>query len=254
MIRTLAAGLGAVVIAAAIGWVALAFAQSPSQPAPVVVALPKVADPPLPQPVLPGQPGAIVAQPAKPILTPIMPPNPGMVVQTAAQSLVGPELDAPLILPTTTITAGHSEKPSRPSAPNVSRAPTRRQETSVILEWIGPDAPQASQATDYTLVVRNTGQSAVQQVQARIRLTGDVAILASEPKGTPEGGSLCWDVGTLLPQQERHVQLRLSTPARGEFAADAWVTFSNSASLRASVREPTLAVNGTAPSRNRPRE
>ena len=117
----------------------------------------------------------------------------------------------------------------------------------MVLEWIGSNSAQINQASDYSLVIRNVGQSAVHQVQARARLAGDVTVLSSEPKAMPEGSALCWDIGMLLPNQERHVQLRLATRNSGDFAADAWVTITNAASLRVRVGEskPTGSVTTT---------
>src|SRR5206468_11154765 len=56
-----------------------------------------------------------------------------------------------------------------------------------------------------------------------------------------------WEVGTLLPKQEKNLQMRLMAPARGDVAAQAWVTFTGSTALRVKVREPKLVVKAAAP-------
>lgn len=255
MKRTLAASLGAVVIAAAIGWVALAVAQAPSRPAPMVAAAPRQPrpEPPLPRPVLPGHTGTIAPLQPNPNApapgTPALPVPAPPVVQTAAQSLEGPELIPPLVLPTTTVATGRPDAPVSSATSYDGVIPANRQESSVTMEWIGPNTAKASQANDYALIVRNVGQAEVQQVQVRVRLAGNATVLCAEPQPTTEENRLRWDVGILLPKQERNLQLRLSPPAHGEIEAQAWVTFTGATSMRVKVAEPKLSIRAVPPAK-----
>src|SRR5439155_23079157 len=86
-----------------------------------------------------------------------------------------------------------------------------------------------------------------QQVLVRVRLAGQASVVATEPKAAAEDNILMWEVGTLLPKQEKNLSMRLLTPARGDVAAQAWVTFTGSSAMRLKVREPKLVVKATAP-------
>src|SRR5438445_188416 len=86
-----------------------------------------------------------------------------------------------------------------------------------------------------------------QPVPIRVRLSSGAAVVATEPQAVTEDNVLMWEVGTLLPKQEKNLQMRLMTPARGDVAAQAWVTFTGSTALKIKVREPKLVVKAIAP-------
>jgi uncharacterized repeat protein (TIGR01451 family) len=119
----------------------------------------------------------------------------------------------------------------------------------VSIEWLGPPAVKVGQAGDYSIIVRNTCHIAVHQVLVRVRLSGGVSAVATEPKANADDGILTWEVGTLLPKQEKNLQVRMASKASGDAAAQAWVTFTGAAALKVRVREPKLAVKASAPER-----
>jgi uncharacterized repeat protein (TIGR01451 family) len=86
-------------------------------------------------------------------------------------------------------------------------------------------------------------------VLVRVRLTGGVSAASTEPKAATEDGILLWEIGTLLPKQEKNIQLRLQSSSSGDAVAQAWVTFTGASALRIRVREPKLVVKTTGPDR-----
>ncbi len=124
---------------------------------------------------------------------------------------------------------------------------TGRQEPAVSLEWIGPPAAKVGHPADYSIVVRNVCNIAVQQVLVRVRLQQGLQIVATEPKAVTEDNVLMWEVGTMLPKQERNLQLKLSSPNKGDVNCQAWVTFTGSSSMKIRIREPKLMIKVTAP-------
>lgn len=124
---------------------------------------------------------------------------------------------------------------------------TGRQEPAVSLEWIGPAAAKVGQPTDYTIAVRNVCNITVQQVLVRVRLTPGMQVVASEPKAVTEDNIMMWEIGTMLPKQEKNLQLKLMAPAKGDANCQAWVTFTGSSAMRIAVREPKLLIKTTAP-------
>jgi hypothetical protein len=154
-----------------------------------------------------------------------------------------------------TIPAAVGSEPRRAdeASPGVSESTevdllnTGRQEPAVSLEWIGPTTAKVAAPADYTLLVRNTSNGPVQQVLVRVRLPQDIQVTATEPKATKDDTILMWDVGTLLPRQEKNLQLRLVAPNKGDIPCQAWVTFTGMAAMRVRVREPKLLVKVLAP-------
>jgi uncharacterized repeat protein (TIGR01451 family) len=124
---------------------------------------------------------------------------------------------------------------------------TGRQEPAVSLEWIGPAAAKVGQPTDYTIAVRNVCNIAVQQVLVRVRLQAGVQVVSTEPKAVTEENILMWEVGTMLPKQEKNLQLKIMAPAKGDANCQAWVTFTGSSAMRIRIREPKLLIKTTAP-------
>ncbi len=124
---------------------------------------------------------------------------------------------------------------------------TGRQEPSVSLEWIGPGNAKVGSPADYTVAVRNIGNVPVQQVLVRVRLPQDVKVTATEPQASIDESVLMWEVGTLLPRQEKNLQLRLIAPNKGDINAQAWVTFTGLSAMRIRIREPKLLAKIVAP-------
>ena len=122
-----------------------------------------------------------------------------------------------------------------------------RQEPSVSLEWVGPPIAKVGQHADYSLVIRNLSNIPVQKVTAMVRLPGGLNLQASEPKAIVDGSILVWDLGTLVPKQERVLQLKLLAEVKGDVIPQAWVTFTGSSVMRIRIREPKLALKCSAP-------
>lgn len=142
----------------------------------------------------------------------------------------------------------HEAKPTRSVQTfGTEDNPTSRQEPAVSLEWIGPAAAKIGQATDYSIAVRNVCSIPVQQVLVRVRLPQGVQATATEPRAVQEDNVLMWEFGTLLPKQERNLQLKLVSASKGDVNCQAWVTFTGASALRIKVREPKLLIKTTAP-------
>ncbi len=220
----------------ALGWAAIAVAQSPPTPAPLPVVrsggpVPTMPTPVMPTPVMPATPGTLPAPVAPVAVAPAADPKPA---ETAAAPAVGPAL-----ITGTPIAEGSTE----------ATGPTGRQEPAVSVEWSGPPAAKIGQANDYTVMVRNSCNIPVQQVLVRVRLAGAASVLAAEPKGIVEDNVLSWDVGTLQPKEEKAMHLKMVAASRGDVAAQAWVTFTGFTAMKVRVREPKLVVKAMGPDR-----
>ncbi len=125
--------------------------------------------------------------------------------------------------------------------------PTGRQEPSVSIEWVGAGVAKVGQPTDFTLMVRNTCNIAVQQVMVRVRVPAGLSVVSTEPRAANEAGILVWDLGTMMAKQERPLQMKLQADVKGDVTPQAWVTFTGSTVMRIRVREPKLVLKAASP-------
>jgi uncharacterized repeat protein (TIGR01451 family) len=150
---------------------------------------------------------------------------------------------------------GHAEPaagpaPERPAAP--AEAPAGKQEPAVSLEWVGPPAARLGQPLNYSLLVRNTGAAAVEDVHVRVRLPGGLTAASTEPPAASgDGAVLNWELGTLPPRQEKPLRLKLVAESKGDLAPQAWATFTATCAAVVRVREPKLVVKAAAAERMR---
>lgn len=120
--------------------------------------------------------------------------------------------------------------------------PTGRQEPAISLEWIGPPVTKVGRPADYTLAVRNVCNGAVQHVLVRVRMPQGMNVTLTEPKAAAEGNVYVWELGTMMPKQEKNLQMRLVPDSRGNLGCQASVTFTGSSSMKIRVCEPKLVL------------
>ena len=125
-------------------------------------------------------------------------------------------------------------------------ASTSRQEPAVSLEWIGPTAVKVGMPAEYALSVRNICTIPVQKVIVQVRVPSGVNVVSTDPKADGES-VMVWELGTLLPRQDRRLNIKLMSPQRGDMACQAWVTFTGSSLMKLRVREPKLLVKVSVP-------
>jgi uncharacterized repeat protein (TIGR01451 family) len=213
--------------------------------------------PPLP-PGLPTGPDLTPppqAAPAVPALPPVLTPT------SAVEVSKEPPAEAPREAPKDAPKEEKSDKPAEPRlrleddlTPPADRPPdpvTNRHDSIVTLEWSGPSLAQVGQPADYTLVVRNLFHQPVHKVQVNVRLTPGMKASNSKPHAVTQGDVLSWQVGTLLPRQEKSLQIELAPSAKGDVNPQAWVQFTGIASstLHLHVHESKLALQVTSPTR-----
>ena len=261
--RLLMASLG-VFTACLAGWVALANAQ------PTPIGLPPVEPPGVESSSLPPLPGATPKdQGAVPSVVTPKAPMPGKVPLAPSRTEPGAPVAAPDRLPAPP--GGIVEEkpepkevkpapigamiPVVPAETNTVGKPASgekidptleqlagRQEPGVSLEWVGTPVAKVGQPGEYSLVVRNLGNTPLSDVVVKVAIPATLSVQGSAPKAMDERGKLVWDLGTLIGKQERVIQMKLQAEAKGESMPQAWVTFTGSAVMRVSVREPKLTV------------
>ena len=226
-------------------------------PVPTATPMPTGASP-LMIPELPG------TTPASPIVIPMAQPK--MVVPMTRPNPMTIVIPMPMLMPMTGPMTVPMAQPMTQSTPTMQPMqqmssyqqsgngpgqdpgnPTGRQEPAVSIEWIGPSAAKVNQPADYSIMVRNVCGIAVQKVIVQVRMPQNVTVSATEPKAEQAENILMWEVGTLLPKQEKKLMVSMVTAAKGDLACQAWVTFTGSSVMRLQVREPKLLLKVTAP-------
>ncbi|QVL30966.1 DUF11 domain-containing protein [Telmatocola sphagniphila] len=122
-----------------------------------------------------------------------------------------------------------------------------KQDPSIALEWTGNQAVKLGQPTDYVLHVKNTCPSALQKVVVQVRLPKEVTVGGVEPKPEMIEGVMLWELGTVMPKQDKQLRIKMTTLTKGDLNCQAWVTFTGSSTMKLMVREPKLAVKASAP-------
>ncbi len=125
-----------------------------------------------------------------------------------------------------------------------------RQEPAVCLEWIGPTNVQTGRPAEYTLSVKNLGNTAAQQVLVRVQIPAGARVTETEPAATSENDVIWWELGTLAVKQQKNLLVRMVADTRGELACNSWVTFTGSAAMKLKVTEPKLALKITPPEKS----
>jgi uncharacterized repeat protein (TIGR01451 family) len=221
----------------------------PTQPVLTIPGTSEVSKPTVPAPVEPAKPMSLDAAKAVPSLIipgtsePVRPSVP-VTVKDQPPMEAGSGNSPTIRIEGDGRTMVHSAG-TQPTEDN----PTSRQEPAVSLEWIGPPTAKIGNASDYSIVVRNVCNIPVQQVLVRVRLPHGIQVTSTEPRAVQEDNVLMWEFGTLLPKQERNLQLRLVSTHKGDANCQAWVTFTGASVMRIRVREPKLLIKATAPER-----
>jgi uncharacterized repeat protein (TIGR01451 family) len=215
-----------------------------AQPKPQAVVPP----PGLPDTAVPGQ-TTLPVRPPQPVQPgasgqPTLPARPGHVpdqMPPIQSGQVNGVPNADLMPPAT------GSMPDGPGPGATADNPTGRQEPAVSLEWIGPVTARLNQPATYQILAKNISAAPVHNVVLHHRIPTGVRLGATDPKAVNEGGILTWDLGTLMPSQEKRIDLQIVPEAKVQFNCQASVTFTGSSTLKVLVREPKLVLKVAVP-------
>jgi uncharacterized repeat protein (TIGR01451 family) len=122
-----------------------------------------------------------------------------------------------------------------------------RTDPAVSLEWSGPAVVKVNKPTEYTLTVRNVCGQPLQKVVVQARSGNGVKVQETSPAAKPVEGIYLWELGTLEAKASKAVKLTLIQPTKGDLNCQAWVTLTGTSAMKATVKEPKLAVTIRAP-------
>jgi uncharacterized repeat protein (TIGR01451 family) len=176
--------------------------------------------------------------PYSPVLTPVHAQGSTPTLPRTSPALLPKSFDPPGITPPPSQTLNFENRKNNT---------VYRQEPAVSLEWIGPVSAKVGKPGDYSLVVRNTCAAAVQEVKVRVRLPEGLTAASVEPRPSLDANQLNWDLGTLMPKEEKTLRMRLNAGIKGDLSPQAWVTFTGSTAMSIKVREPKLVLRAVPP-------
>ncbi|MBX9585475.1 MAG: DUF11 domain-containing protein, partial [Gemmataceae bacterium] len=139
--------------------------------------------------------------------------------------------------------------PSTPPAPAAAPSPAyagaalpNRAAPSVTVEAVCPETVGYGQEFVYRLVVKNVGTAAVNGVRVEDEVPPGARYAGSDPPAEVAGDRLGWAVGTLEPNAERTITVRVKPGDEGEVRSRATITFAAAVDARTRVTRPRLAV------------
>ena len=191
------------------------------------------------------QTGGIVAATAQSVNPAVPPESPP--AEPTLEPLPLPAATPPKSRSPEAILGVQSPEGARVRQPVRSGAVLNRQAPAVTVEWLGPAQAKVGRSADYIVAVRNVCDGPVQQVLVRVQIPAGARVTETEPRANAEGDVLWWDLGTLAAQERKELIVRVVPDGRGQFACNAWVTFTGAAVMRIHVREPRLALKVTPP-------
>ncbi|MDA0834104.1 MAG: hypothetical protein O2955_02735 [Planctomycetota bacterium] len=130
------------------------------------------------------------------------------------------------------------------SAPTTSSVVT----PSISLTWVKHGTVNIGQPSSAELIVQNTGNTSVENVNVEVYVPLTVRMTKAEPPAREEVDHLTWVIPTLETQKEYKIQIELIPNERGELPLSAQVRFSGVAKASLTVEEPMLKLAVKGPS------
>jgi len=157
-----------------------------------------------------------------------------------------------------------ASRPPVPTAPEAARTPPDAEGSGVpgARELEGPQAPQlvvqkvappevqVGKPAVFEIRLKNVGQVPAQNVEVRDEIPKGTRLLDTQPRASRGvRGELVWSLGTVKPNEEVRLEIRLMPTDEGVLGSKATVTFGAEASARTVATKPMLVLKTVAPPR-----
>jgi uncharacterized repeat protein (TIGR01451 family) len=127
-------------------------------------------------------------------------------------------------------------------------APLGPQRPQLNIEKIAPSNALLGQPLIYSILVKNTGQSAARDVVVEDRIPKGTKLSGTIPRAELTGKKLIWRIGTLGGGEQRKISIRVIPQEAGEIGSVATVNFVAEAAAETVVTAPRLEFKILAPS------
>ena len=123
-----------------------------------------------------------------------------------------------------------------------------RQSPTVSIQKLAPTEMQVGRPAMIEILVRNSGQFPVHQLQVMDEVPRGTTLLETVPAASrDQRGRLLWTIGTMQPTDEMKLLVKVMPVTEGEVGGVAMVRYSAEASARSIVTRPVLVVQTSAP-------
>ncbi|MFT5303994.1 MAG: putative repeat protein (TIGR01451 family), partial [Mariniblastus sp.] len=118
------------------------------------------------------------------------------------------------------------------------------QAPALTVEKRSPREIQVQQTAEFELIIKNVGRVAAEDVQVFDHVPAGTEFKGAVPEPTrlSQNRDIQWNIGQLLPGQEKRIKLKLQPMVPGEIGSVAHVTFATRASMRTLVTKPELEI------------
>lgn len=126
-------------------------------------------------------------------------------------------------------------------------SPRGVQQPRLTIEKIAPQQATLGEPMVYSIVVKNVGGVEAQQVIVEDRIPKGTEMTGSAPKGEIFEKKLIWRLGTLKPNEEKKISIRVIPHQEGPIGSVARVSFATEVAAEIVVAAPQLSFNVKAP-------
>lgn len=126
-------------------------------------------------------------------------------------------------------------------------SPRGVQQPRLTIEKVAPQQANIGEPMVYSIIIKNVGGVDAQQVVVEDRIPKGTQMTGSLPRADIFEKRLMWKLGTLKPNEEKKISIRLIPLQEGSIGSVARVSFSTEAAAEIRVAAPQLAFNVKAP-------
>jgi len=128
-----------------------------------------------------------------------------------------------------------------------SSSPRGLQQTRLTIEKIAPQQATLGEPLVYSVIVKNVGPVDATQVIVEDRIPKGTELSGTAPRAEMTEKRLIWRIGTLRPNEEKKISIRVIPRQEGPVGSVAKVSFSTEVAAEILVAAPQLSFNVKAP-------
>lgn len=128
-----------------------------------------------------------------------------------------------------------------------SDAPRGIQEPRLTIQKVAPPKAVLGQELVYAVIVKNVGGSPASQVTVEDRIPKGARLVGTAPRAELIDKRLVWKLGTLQPNEERKIAIKVIPEEEGPLGSVAKVNFVSEVAAEIVVTAPQLKLRTTAP-------
>lgn len=128
------------------------------------------------------------------------------------------------------------------------------QEPRLTIEKTAPPKALLGQPLVYSILVKNVGNSPTNQVQIEDRIPRGTRLVGTSPRAEMQEKRLMWKLGTLQPNEERRISIKVIPEEEGTIGSVAKVSFVTEIAADIVVSAPQLKLRVNGPSELRMQE